>query len=101
MCSFCAGPDDEGHWRVQGFTAGRLIRMQCAHVTETEARQELRGEDPLMTMIVFAALTGVALAISWGTVAAALRQSQQGQVSMDEATPESGLWITPAHLRLW
>jgi hypothetical protein len=38
-----------------------------------------------MTMIVFAALTGVALAISWGTVAAALRQSQQGQVSMDEA----------------
>jgi hypothetical protein len=54
-----------------------------------------------MTMIVFAALTGVALAISWGTVAAALRQSQQGQVSMDEAAPESGLWITPAHLRLW
>jgi hypothetical protein len=54
-----------------------------------------------MTMIVFAALTGVALAISWGIVAAALRQYQQGQVSMEEAIPESGWWITPAHLRLW
>src|SRR3984957_9862622 len=46
MCSFCAGPEDEGHWRVQGFTAGRLIRMQCAYVTETEARQELKGRRP-------------------------------------------------------
>ena len=55
-----------------------------------------------MAPLAFAALiVTLALAIAWGTVAAALRQSQQGQVSMDEATPESGLWITPAHLRLW
>jgi hypothetical protein len=46
MSSFCAGPDDEGHWRVQGFTAGRLIRMQCAYVTETEARQDVKGRRP-------------------------------------------------------
>jgi hypothetical protein len=54
-----------------------------------------------MTMIVFAALTALALAIAWGTVAAALRQSHQEQVATKEAAPECGWPITPAHLRVW
>jgi hypothetical protein len=54
-----------------------------------------------MTMIVFAALTALALAIAWGTVAAALRQSHQEQVAMEGARPECGWSITPAHLRMW
>ena len=51
-----------------------------------------------MTIIVFAALTALALAITWGSVAAALRQSHQEQVAMEEAGLESGWSITPAHL---
>jgi hypothetical protein len=54
-----------------------------------------------MTMCVFAGLTVIALAIAWGTVAAALWQSQQEQVAIEEAGPETGWWITPAHLRMW
>jgi hypothetical protein len=54
-----------------------------------------------MTMIVFAALTALALAIAWGTVAAALRQSHQEQVAAKEAGTECGWLITPAHLRMW
>ena len=54
-----------------------------------------------MTMIVFAALTALALAIAWGTVAAALRQSHQEQAAMGEAGPEGDWWITPAHVRMW
>jgi hypothetical protein len=54
-----------------------------------------------MTMIVFAALTALALAIAWGTVAAALRQSHQEQVATKEAGPECSWPITPAHLRVW
>ena len=55
-----------------------------------------------MAPLVFAALivTG-ALAITWGTVAVALRQSPQEELAMDEAGPESGWPITPAHLRIW
>jgi hypothetical protein len=55
-----------------------------------------------MAPLVFAALiVTVALAISWGTAAVALRQSPQEEVVMEEAGPESGWWITPAHLRMW
>jgi hypothetical protein len=54
-----------------------------------------------MTMLVFAAVTAIALAIGWATVAVALRQSPQGQVTVDEAGPDSGWFITPAHVRLW
>jgi len=59
---------------------------------------------------VFAALAFTA--IIWGTTAAALRQSQQEQLVMEQTGPESGWsitetgaapgWsITPAHLRMW
>jgi hypothetical protein len=48
-----------------------------------------------MTMIVFAALTAVALAVTWGTVAVALRQSDQKQMAMEEAGRESRSWLTP------
>ena len=66
-----------------------------------------------MTMFVFAALIVTAgIAITWGTTAVALRQSQQEQVTMEESGPESGWsitetgaapgWsVTPAHLRMW
>ena len=54
-----------------------------------------------MTIIVFAALTALALAIAWGSVAAALRQSHQEQVAMEEAGPDSGRSITPTHLHMW
>jgi hypothetical protein len=54
-----------------------------------------------MTMCVFAGLTVIALAIAWGTVAAALRQSPQEQVMMEETGPESEWSITPAQLRMW
>jgi hypothetical protein len=54
-----------------------------------------------MTMFDFAGLTVIALAIAWGTVAAALRQSPQEQVTMEEAGPESGWSLTPAKLRIW
>jgi hypothetical protein len=55
-----------------------------------------------MAPLVFAArIVTVALAIAWGTVAAALWQSQQEQVAMEEADPETGWWIIPAHLRMW
>jgi hypothetical protein len=54
-----------------------------------------------MTMFVFAALTVIILAIAWGTTAAALRQSPQGQVTLEETGLESGWSITPAHLRMW
>ena len=49
-----------------------------------------------MTMIVFAALTALALAIAWGTVAAALRQSHQEQVATKEAGPECSCPLTSA-----
>jgi hypothetical protein len=54
-----------------------------------------------MTMFIFAALITIALAISWATVAAALRQSPQEQVTVEDAGRESGWSITPAHVRLW
>ena len=55
-----------------------------------------------MAPLVFAALIVTAvLAITWGTIAAALRQSRQDQVAMREAGPESAWSITPAHLRMW
>ena len=55
-----------------------------------------------MTLLVFAALIVTAvIAISWGTTTAASRQSHQEQVAMEEAGPESGWSITPAHLRMW
>jgi hypothetical protein len=55
-----------------------------------------------MAPLVFAALIVTAvLAITWGTMAAALRQSRQDQVAMREAGAESGWSITPAHLRMW
>jgi hypothetical protein len=66
-----------------------------------------------MTMFVFAALIVTAvIAITWGTTAVALRQSQQEQVTMEESGPESGwsiteTWaapgwsVTPALLRMW
>ena len=63
-----------------------------------------------MKTFLFAAL--VFTAIIWGTTAAALRQSQQEQLVMEQTGPESGWsitetgaapgWsITPAHLRMW
>jgi hypothetical protein len=54
-----------------------------------------------VTIFVFAALTAIALTIAWATVAVALRQSSQEQVTMEETGPESGWSITPAHVRLW
>jgi hypothetical protein len=66
-----------------------------------------------MMMFVFAVLIVTAvIAITWGTTAVALRQSQQEQVTMEESGPESGWsitetgaapgWsVTPAHLRMW
>jgi hypothetical protein len=66
-----------------------------------------------MAPLVFVALIVTAvLAITWGTMAAALRQPRQEQVAMEEVAPESGWsiteagaapgWsITPAHLRMW
>ena len=66
-----------------------------------------------MTMFVFAALIVTAvIAIFWGTLAVALRQSPQEQVTMEETGPEAdwsitetgaapGWAITPAHLRMW
>jgi hypothetical protein len=54
-----------------------------------------------MTMIVFAVLTALALAITWGTVAVALRQSHQKQVAMEVASRESGSWVTPTHIPMW
>jgi hypothetical protein len=54
-----------------------------------------------MAMFVFAALTVIALTIAGATVAVALRQSPQQQVTMAEAGQETGWSITPAHARLW
>jgi hypothetical protein len=55
-----------------------------------------------MAPLVFAALIVTAvLAITWGTVTAALRRPRQEQVAMGEAAPEPGWSITPAHLRMW
>jgi hypothetical protein len=54
-----------------------------------------------MTMFVFAALTVVALAIAWGTVAVALRQSPQEQVAMEETGAAPGWSVTAAHVRMW
>jgi hypothetical protein len=52
-----------------------------------------------MALLAFAALiVTTVLAIIWGTTAAALRQSHQEQVAMEEAGLESGWSITPAHL---
>jgi hypothetical protein len=63
-----------------------------------------------MKKFVFAALAFTA--IIWGTRAAALRQSQQEQLAMEETGSDSGWsiaetgaapgWsITPANLRMW
>jgi hypothetical protein len=55
-----------------------------------------------MALLVFAALIVTAvLAITWGTMAAALRQPHQEQMAMGEAAPAPGFSITPAHLRIW
>jgi hypothetical protein len=54
-----------------------------------------------MTMFVFAALTVVALAIAWGTVAVALRQSPQEKVAMEEPEAAPGWSVTAAHVRMW
>ena len=55
-----------------------------------------------MAPLAFAALiVTLALAIAWGTVAAALRQSQREDAAMKEASTGSGRSITPAHLRIW
>lgn len=55
-----------------------------------------------MALFIFAALAVTAVtAIVWGTAAVALRQSQQEQLTMEEAAPEAGWSITPAHLRMW
>jgi hypothetical protein len=55
-----------------------------------------------MAPLVFAALiVTVALAISWGTVAVALWQSPREEVAIEEAGPETGWPITPAHFRIW
>ena len=52
-----------------------------------------------MAPLVFAAL--IVTAITWGTTAAALRQSHQKQVAMEEAGCESGSWLTPTHIPMW
>jgi hypothetical protein len=52
------------------------------------ARRELPEESP-MAMFVFAALAVIALTIAWATVAVALRQSPQEQVTMVGAGPET------------
>jgi hypothetical protein len=54
-----------------------------------------------MPMFVFAALSALAIAIAWATVAVASWQAPQDQVTVQEAGPESGWFITPAHVRLW
>ena len=55
-----------------------------------------------MALLVFAALiVTTVLAITWGTMTAALRQSRQEQVAMEGACQESGWSIPPAHLRMW
>jgi hypothetical protein len=55
-----------------------------------------------MALLIFAALIVTAvLAITWGTTTAAMRQSHQEQVAMEEAAQESGWSITPAQLRMW
>jgi hypothetical protein len=55
-----------------------------------------------MMMFVFAVqIVGAVIGIFWATMAAALRQSRQDHVAMEEAAPESGWSITPAHLRMW
>ena len=55
-----------------------------------------------MAPLVFAALIVTAvLAITWGTMAAALRQSPQDQLAIEETGVESSWSITPAHLRMW
>ena len=54
-----------------------------------------------MTMFVFAALTVAALAIAWGTVAVALRQSPQEKVALEETGATPGWSVTQAHVRMW
>ena len=55
-----------------------------------------------MAPLVFAALSSPLFSpLTWGTMAAALRQSHQDQLAMGEAVPESSWSITPAHLRMW
>ena len=55
-----------------------------------------------MALLIFAALIITAVvAITWGTTTAALRQSRQEQVAMEEASPEGDWWIIPAHVRMW
>jgi hypothetical protein len=54
-----------------------------------------------MAMFVFAALIVLAIAIAWGSVAVALRQSPAEQVTMEETAAAPGWSITPAHLRMW
>jgi hypothetical protein len=54
-----------------------------------------------MTMFVFVALIVIALVIAGASVAVALRQPPQEQVTMEEAGPEPDWSITPDHLRMW
>ncbi len=54
-----------------------------------------------MTMLVFVALTVIAVALAWGTVAVALRQPPQEQATMEKTGVESGWPIAPDHLRMW
>ena len=55
-----------------------------------------------MALLIFAALIVTAvLAITWGTTAAALRQSRQEQAAMEEAGPEGDWGTTSAHVRMW
>jgi hypothetical protein len=54
-----------------------------------------------MAMFVFAALIVLAIAVAWGTVAVALRQSPPEQVTMEETVATPSWSITPAHLRMW
>jgi hypothetical protein len=72
-----------------------------------EARKELTVEGA-MTKFVFAAL--VVTAIIWGTTAAALRQSPQDHLTMEEVAADWAMtdvgaartWpVAPAHMRLW
>ena len=54
-----------------------------------------------MTMFVFVALIVIALVIAGASVAVALRQPPQEQVTMEEAELEPGWSVKPDHLHMW
>jgi hypothetical protein len=54
-----------------------------------------------MTMFVFVALIVIAVVIAGASVAVALRQPPQEQVTMEEAELEPGWSVKPDHLRMW